>query len=408
MGPAPDGAGPAGGPGRVVFVFHRLGLEKAGLTRAVLQRLACFDAAGWDVHLALVGQDDAMERTVATLRADGRLPAGVVVRDYRRERRRQPAHVARRLRRVPAEERTAAWLDTLIPPAGALVFADAPEAVPLVARLRAPGAARVLVVHLAHLAGRVGPDPTREDLATGPLTRRMAELVEPWWASLDHVVALTDRQADELRLRFGTAVPITVIPHFVDPPTQPRPAGYDPLLVAGLGRLEPAKRWEHALVVIDQVRRHVPDARLVVHGIGSERERLEALAAQRPVGSVAFPGYSREGRAFLAGAACMLGTSRREGFGLTFVEALAEGTPVVTYDVRYGPREIVRDGLDGFVVPAGDTAAAAAAVVRLLREPDLRARMSNSARAVTTRFSRAAYESAWAAFAPAALSAALR
>ena len=90
----------------------------------------------------------------------------------------------------------------------------------------------------------------------------------------------------------------------------------------------------------------------------------------------------------MASAACVISTTRREAMPLTLLECLSVGTPVVVYDVRYGPREIVRDGVDGFLVPARDFRAAGAAVVRLLTEPDLRARMSESARTVSTRFSR--------------------
>ena len=99
----------------------------------------------------------------------------------------------------------------------------------------------------------------------------------------------------------------------------------------------------------------------------------------------------------MAGAACVISTTRREAMPLTLLETLAVGTPVVVYDIRYGPREIVRDGVDGFVVPARDIKAAARAVIRLLTEPELRDRMSQSAREVTARFSRQAHDQAWLA-----------
>ena len=80
---------------------------------------------------------------------------------------------------------------------------------------------------------------------------------------------------------------------------------------------------------------------------------------------------------------------------LTLLECLSVGTPVVVHDIRYGPAEIVRDGIDGFVVPVGDIRAASAAVVRLLTEPGLRERMSRSAREVTARYSCQAHDRAW-------------
>ena len=113
--------------------------------------------------------------------------------------------------------------------------------------------------------------------------------------------------------------------------------------------------------------------------------------------SVTFAGYSTTPLEVMAGAACVISTTRREAMPLTLLETLAVGTPVVVYDIRYGPREIVRDGVDGFVVPANDIKAAARAVVRLLTEPELRNRMSRAAREVTTRFSREAHDQAWLA-----------
>ena len=99
----------------------------------------------------------------------------------------------------------------------------------------------------------------------------------------------------------------------------------------------------------------------------------------------------------MAAAACLIGTTRREALPLTLLEALAVGTPVVVYDIRYGPAEIVRDGVDGFVVPAEDANAAAKAVVRLLTEPELRDHLSLNARQVTIRFSRRVHDHAWLA-----------
>ena len=110
---------------------------------------------------------------------------------------------------------------------------------------------------------------------------------------------------------------------------------------------------------------------------------------------VQFPGYTTDPHAALGRATCLLVTGRREALPLTLLEALTVGTPVVVYDIRYGPAEIVRAGTDGFVVTEGDVQAAADAVLRLLRDPALRARMSTAAREVTTRFSRQDYERAW-------------
>ena len=111
--------------------------------------------------------------------------------------------------------------------------------------------------------------------------------------------------------------------------------------------------------------------------------------------SVTFAGYTTSPLKVMAGAACVISTTRREAMPLTLLECLSVGTPVVVYDIRYGPREIVRDGVDGFVVPVRDVRAAADAVVRLLTEPDLRVDMSAAARSVTARFGPDKHDQAW-------------
>ncbi|HEX4351477.1 MAG TPA: glycosyltransferase, partial [Polyangiales bacterium] len=66
--------------------------------------------------------------------------------------------------------------------------------------------------------------------------------------------------------------------------------------------------------------------------------------------------------------------SRWEGFGNVVIEAMASGVPVLVSDCSYGPKEIVRDEVDGLVVKTDDVAATSAALSRLLADPALRQR----------------------------------
>lgn len=78
-----------------------------------------------------------------------------------------------------------------------------------------------------------------------------------------------------------------------------------------------------------------------------------------------------------------------EGMGLVALEAMACGCPVIVTD--HGPSEVVRDGIDGFVVPAGDAEAIRVALETLYGDPQLRWRMSQSAREQAARFTWARY-----------------
>jgi poly(glycerol-phosphate) alpha-glucosyltransferase len=388
-----------------VFFFGRVERAKGGLTKAVLMRASLFAAAGWSTHLALASDASDLSDVLAELQAAGRLHPEVVVHRFPVERSRLPRAFDDRVRAGQRDgdraEQLAAWLDWMISRDGAVVFVDSPMAVPILARMRDPRAGRVYVVHVPHLAQRAYRGVTAEQVARGPLTRRFLDRVDPYLAELDRIVTLTGAQRDDLVLRYGPSLPVAVIPHFAEPqplqPLQPHPPpGYDPRLVLAMGRLLPVKRFDDALQVMARVLAEVPDARLVVHGRGEDLPRLQRLAVELGISErVEFPGYTSDPHVAMARATCLLVTGRREAMPLTQLECLTVGTPVVVYDVRYGPSEIVRDGLDGFVVPEGDLEAAADSIVRLLLDPALRARMSASAMEVTERFSRQEYEDAW-------------
>ena len=386
---------------RVVFVLHRLGLRTGGLTKAWLGRVRLFEAAGWAVHVALISDDPEIDETVRVLRLENRLPGSVQVHHFSRDRRGPPGRVSARLRHPwhPGQaESVAAWLDRVASPDGALLFSDSPVGYPHLAKMVNPRVARVYVVHLAHLSAEATRLATRSEIANGPLTKRWSAVSDDAIRAADRIVVLTDAQKEDFLLRWGTDLPVEVIPHPADPVDLGSQVGYDPRLVVVLGRLDYYKRWDHAIRIMARVVRQVPDARLEIHGAGDDLERLHAVTDKLGMGgSVTFAGYTTDPLQTMAGAACVISTTRREAMPLTLLETLAVGTPVVVYDIRYGPAEIVRDGVDGFVVPAHDVNAAAAAVVRLLTEPALRDQMSHNARQVSARFSRQAHDHAWLA-----------
>ena len=77
-----------------------------------------------------------------------------------------------------------------------------------------------------------------------------------------------------------------------------------------------------------------------------------------------------------------------EGFGLSILEALSKGCPVLTYDVNYGPREMVKPGVNGELVARGDIPQIADAMRRILRQP---AQYQQGTTVGLERYSRQAY-----------------
>ena len=111
----------------------------------------------------------------------------------------------------------------------------------------------------------------------------------------------------------------------------------------------------------------------MIHGEGAERRALEALLDGSAVADrVDLPGTTQRPFDALGTAGIFVLPSRVEGFPNALVEAMAGGAPSIATDCRSGPAEIVRDGVDGLLVPTEDVDALAAALDRLMGDAALR------------------------------------
>jgi glycosyltransferase involved in cell wall biosynthesis len=134
----------------------------------------------------------------------------------------------------------------------------------------------------------------------------------------------------------------------------------------------------------------------VILGEGPEREALDARVARHGLGGrILLPGPVAEPGAVLARSALFVLASDYEGFPNALCEAMAHGLAVVATDCPVGPREIVRDGVDGLLVPTGDQAALAAALGPLMGDAETRQRLGRAAAAITDRFASGVIVDRW-------------
>src|SRR5699024_9585420 len=123
-------------------------------------------------------------------------------------------------------------------------------------------------------------------------------------------------------------------------------------------RLAPGKRIPHVIEAMSHVVDEFPAATLHIYGSGPEREHIQSLAHEsRCASSIEVHGRTRAVSDEMARCDVTVSASEVEAFGLSVGESLAVGTPVGRYDSTYGPRDVGRDGLGGYVGPDGDTAA---------------------------------------------------
>lgn len=197
-----------------------------------------------------------------------------------------------------------------------------------------------------------------------------------------HIAAVSNAAAADARhtYRLPPSKVVCVPNPLADPLSPDSPANVDSAAIVCVGRLHFSKGQDTLLRALAAVPES--EAHLTLVGDGPEREHLAALAAELAVTDrVTFTGTlpHEEVLQRMRQAALTVVPSRAEAFGYTVIESMAVGTPVVVTDSG-GPSEIVRDGLDGYVVPVNDHVAIADRIGRILASPALRDEMGSKAR----------------------------
>jgi len=143
----------------------------------------------------------------------------------------------------------------------------------------------------------------------------------------------------------------------------------DAKVVGSIGRMDTQKQPFHVLNVFDQLWTRRQDLFLIFCGQGPMEEAVRAAVASKPWGNrVRFLGFRADVERIFPALDVHLLLSKQEGFGITTVEAMACGVPVVATDVP-GSRDILADSDAGCLVPFGDHEAAATRVASFLDTP---------------------------------------
>ena len=225
---------------------------------------------------------------------------------------------------------------------------------------------------------------TRHSMGGRKGTTRQEWLYRRSMRATDHVVAVCE--AERKRLQANGVHPrceLSTIPNgislerFVPATAERRRAlaeslGWQPdsRVIGTVGRLQPVKDQARLIRAFDRVRSEVPGAVLVIIGDGSLRPELEQLVEELGLGKrVRFLGDRSDVPQLLAGMELFALSSLSEGYSVALIEACAAALPIVATDVG-GNHEIVRDGVNGKLVPAGDTSALANALLGMLADAD--------------------------------------
>lgn len=236
----------------------------------------------------------------------------------------------------------------------------------------------------------------------GRIYRIMAKLL---FSRAPRIVAVSRFIADDLHERYGVPrARISVIPNPVDCKgiaelaKESIPADLERIfqypVVATMGRLTHQKGQRHLIRAFREVKKEIPDARLLILGEGELRNILEELCRALSLDdSVYFLGWQKNPFAFLGRSRIFVLSSLWEGLPDALLEAMACGLPVVSSDCRSGPREILAPSTDfrlqtdivedaeyGILTPPQEEAALALSIVRVLNDSNLHRALSLKSR----------------------------
>ncbi|MFD7818197.1 glycosyltransferase family 4 protein [Streptomyces sp. NPDC059785] len=244
-----------------------------------------------------------------------------------------------------------------------------------------------LNVHLARQTRRGPLRVGQEHLTLDSHSPALRTHLRGVYPRLDAVTTTTEADARAYRRKMRLpGVRVQALPNPVPAPAI-EPADGSGKWVVAAGRLAPVKRYDLLIKAFDRVREQRPDWRLRIYGGGRQKDKLRGLIDQLGLyNHVYLMGPANPIEPEWAKGSIAAVTSSLESFGMTIVEAMRCGLPVVSTDCPHGPGEIIDDGVDGRLVEVGNTEAIARGLLELINDDEKRLRMAGAALKDSERF----------------------
>lgn len=254
------------------------------------------------------------------------------------------------------------WLDHLSEGREMVLITDSPG---VGARMRNYERSNVLkaqIQHNCHLEDARGP-------VEGVLAARWDRILINS-DKYDLLVFLTERQRKDVIQTQLDPGNLAVIPNMYRGESVERPSERPRTRGIQVGRLGQLKQVDHAIQAIARTQ----SATLDIFGGDTQNQsqaNLETLAHELVVADrVKLHGYSPKANEYFRDASFSLLSSRTEGQGLVLLESMAAGCIPIAYDIRYGPSDIIKSGVDGFLVPPDDINTLAETIETVVSMPE--------------------------------------
>ena len=275
------------------------------------------------------------------------------------------------------------WVLGAIPGLACYLTSERPQA--LISAMDYPNVAAILARDIAHVSTRIivtVHSTLSAEVVNKKQKRRVKaqpKVVRRFYPQSDAIVAVSKGVAKDLAkvINLSPDRITTIYNPVVTPEIDDRAREYAsrwffpgaPPVILGVGGLKPAKDFPTLLSAFARVR-SMMKARLIILGEGKQRGKLLKQAKNLGIyNDLNMPGFVENPFSYMAKASVFVLSSVWEGLPTVLIEALACGCPVVSTDCPSGPAEILKNGRFGTLVPVGNDAALAEAILNCIKNP---------------------------------------
>lgn len=249
------------------------------------------------------------------------------------------------------------------------------------------------VIHSTHV--RAG-----QDVITGVLKHNVYEFALEHPEHWNRLIVSTEQQRQDLLARFKNLPPVVAIPVGYATPHQIKFDVRKPYRLISVARYSPEKQLMHQIQAVEQLLPEFPELELHLLGHGNklQSELTQYVRDHQLIGHVFLRGFQTDLTAEYQKASLALLTSREESFSIATLEALSFDVPVVSYDINYGPSAMIKDGENGFLVPANDQKGLVQKIREYLTDQEKQTQMMKNCEPLLAKFSPEVVRKMWQDF----------
>jgi glycosyltransferase involved in cell wall biosynthesis len=284
------------------------------------------------------------------------------------------------------------WLETIISKYEyPVVVSDARAVDPIMLNLKNNQVYKIWRLHSNHVGSPYDPN--------GDIEKTIKPCIDGL-DKLDAVLVLTEEQKTDLEKRFGKRENIKVLPHYMEHFTD---TGWfdknekDENLAIVVSRFAKLKRIDHIISAFSKVVDKFPEAKLELWGYGEEENNLKKFINEKKLtNNIKIKGFTHNPDRLYNKALFSVLASKTEGFSLGILESMANGTPVISYDIKYGPHDMITDNKTGLFAENGNVEQLAEKMIWMFENRKHALKMGKkAAKSVKERYNKEVYKERW-------------